>query len=35
MITDPMDQHSYQNFYAGEYERWEQYIRTAKVSVDR
>ncbi|MES2481151.1 MAG: tripartite tricarboxylate transporter substrate binding protein [Pseudomonadota bacterium] len=34
MIVDYMDQRSYQSFYASEYDRWGQYIRTAKVVVD-
>ena len=33
MIIDYMDQRSYQSFYLGEFDRWGQYIRTAKVSV--
>ena len=35
MIIDHMDQRSYQNFCVGEYKRWGQYIRTAKVTVDQ
>lgn len=34
MIIDYMDQRSYQSFYTGEFDRWGQYIRTAKVTVD-
>ena len=35
MIVDYMDQRSYQRFYNGEYDRWGQYIKTAKVTVDQ
>lgn len=34
MLADPMDQRSYQSFVNSEYERWGQYIRTAKISLD-
>ncbi len=34
MVIEHMDQRSYQSFYASEYDRWGQYIRTAKVVVD-
>ena len=35
MVIERMDQRSYQAFYNNEYERWGNYIRTAKVSVDQ
>ena len=35
MIIEYMDQRSYQNFYTGEFDRWGQYIRTARVTVDQ
>ena len=35
MIIDHMDQRSYQSFNTGEFDRWGQYIRTAKVTVDQ
>lgn len=35
MVVEYMDQRSYQNFYAAEFDRWGQYIRTAKVTVDQ
>lgn len=35
MVVEYMDQRSYQNFYTGEFDRWGQYIRTAKVTVDQ
>jgi len=34
MIVDHMDQRSYQQFYASEFDRWGQYIRTANVKVE-
>jgi tripartite-type tricarboxylate transporter receptor subunit TctC len=34
MLPDPMDQPSYQAFVNSEYERWGNYIRTAKVTLD-
>ncbi|MDB5849407.1 MAG: hypothetical protein JWP29_3159 [Rhodoferax sp.] len=34
MVIDHMDQKSYQTFYAREFDRWGDYIRTAKVTVD-
>lgn len=35
MVVEYMDQRSYQNFYTAEFDRWGQYIRTAKVTVDQ
>ncbi|MCY7308613.1 MAG: tripartite tricarboxylate transporter substrate binding protein [Rhodoferax sp.] len=35
MVIERMDQRSYQAFYNNEYERWGNYIRTAKVSIDQ
>lgn len=35
MIIDHMDQRSYQSFNTGEFDRWGQYIRTVKVTVDQ
>jgi len=35
MVIDHMDQRSYQQFYNSEFDRWGQYIRTAKVTVDQ
>lgn len=35
MVIDRMDQRTYQNFYNSEYDRWGEYIRTAKVSLDQ
>lgn len=35
MIINHMDQRSYQAFYASEYDRWGQYIHTAKVAIDQ
>ena len=35
MVVEYMDQRSYQNFYTTEFDRWGQYIRTAKVTVDQ
>ncbi|WP_353207457.1 tripartite tricarboxylate transporter substrate binding protein [Sphingorhabdus sp.] len=34
MIIDYMDQRTYQTFYNAEFDRWGQYIRTAKVTLD-
>ena len=34
LIIDQMEPRAYQAFYEAEYERWGQYIRTAKVSLD-
>jgi tripartite-type tricarboxylate transporter receptor subunit TctC len=35
MIIDYMDQRTYQNFFTKEFDRWGQYIRTAKVTVNQ
>ena len=35
MVVDRMDQKAYQNFYNSEYDRWGNYIRTAKVTIDQ
>lgn len=35
MVADRMDQKAYQAFYNNEYDRWGNYIRTAKVTVDQ
>jgi tripartite-type tricarboxylate transporter receptor subunit TctC len=34
MVIDHMDQPAYQRFFLSEYDRWGQYIRNAKVTVD-
>jgi len=33
-ITEAMDQRAYQNFYLSEIDRWGQYVKTAKVSIE-
>lgn len=35
MIPDYQDQRSYQAFYLSEFDRWGQYIRNAKISLDQ
>ena len=35
MIPDYQDQRSYQAFYLSEFDRWGQYIRSAKISLDQ
>jgi len=35
MVIDHMDQRSYQNFTNSEFDRWGEYIRTAKVTLDQ
>lgn len=35
MVVDRMDQKAYQAFYNSEYDRWGNYIRTAKVTIDQ
>ena len=35
MIPDYQDQRSYQALYLSELDRWGQYIRNAKISIDR
>jgi tripartite-type tricarboxylate transporter receptor subunit TctC len=34
MVIDHMDQKNYQSFFNAEYDRWGQYIRTAKVTIE-
>lgn len=33
-ITEAMDQRAYQNFYLSEIDRWGQYVKTAKVTIE-
>jgi tripartite-type tricarboxylate transporter receptor subunit TctC len=35
MVMEQMDLPSYRDFYASEYERWGQYIRAAKITVEQ
>ena len=35
LVPDYQDQRSYQAFYLSEYDRWGQYIRNAKISLDQ
>ena len=35
MVIERMDQRAYQNFYNSEFDRWGEYIRTAKVTIDQ
>ncbi|MBP6854182.1 MAG: tripartite tricarboxylate transporter substrate binding protein [Rhodoferax sp.] len=35
MVIERMDQRAYQAFYNNEYDRWGEYIRTAKVKLDQ
>jgi tripartite-type tricarboxylate transporter receptor subunit TctC len=35
MVIERMDQRAYQAFYNSEYDRWGEYIRTAKVKLDQ
>jgi tripartite-type tricarboxylate transporter receptor subunit TctC len=35
MVIERMDQRAYQTFYNNEYDRWGEYIRTAKVKLDQ
>ncbi len=35
LVLDYQDQRSYQAFYLSEYDRWGQYIRNAKISLDQ